>query len=125
MEKTVKVGFDAEADFLEVCFSDAPALTLETDDEAVMKRVDASGKLLGFSILGVSKRAGQKHPLEATDRNDYRQTKPNLRELLFSEQGRGPAGADRVQRYLQSRRCRARHDCAHHDKERPIRSFLR
>jgi hypothetical protein len=84
MEKTVKVWFDAEADFLEVCFSDAPALTLETDDEAVMKRVDASGKRLGFSILGVSKRAGQKHPLEATDRNDYHQTKPNLRELLFS-----------------------------------------
>lgn len=66
MEKTVKVWFDAEADFLEVSFSDAPALTLETDDEAVMKRVDANGTLVGFSILGVSKRAGQKQPLEAT-----------------------------------------------------------
>lgn len=66
MDKTVKVWFDAEADFLEVVFHDVPALTVETDDEAVMKRVDASGRLVGFSIIGVSKRAGQKHPLEAT-----------------------------------------------------------
>ena len=66
MDKTVKVWFDAEADFLEVVFQDVPALMVETDDEAVMKRVDANGKLVGFSILGVSKRAGQQHPLEAT-----------------------------------------------------------
>lgn len=66
MDKTVKVWFDAEADFLEVSFSDVPAMTVETDDEAVMKRVDADGKLVGFSILGVSKRAGQLDPLEAT-----------------------------------------------------------
>ncbi len=66
MEKTVKVWFDAEADFLEVSFSDGPALTVETDDESVMKRVDAQGRLLGFSILGVSKRAEKRNPLEAT-----------------------------------------------------------
>ena len=65
MGKTVKVWFDAEADFLEVVFQDAPAIMVETDDDAVMKRVDANGRLVGFSILGVSKRAGQKHPLEA------------------------------------------------------------
>jgi len=47
-------------------FSDAPGLTVATNDEAVMKRVDAQGQLLGFSILGVSKRAQEKHPLEAT-----------------------------------------------------------
>ena len=66
MEKTVKVWFDAEADFLEVSFSDGPALTVDTDDESVMKRVDAQGRLLGFSILGVSKRAEKLNPLEAT-----------------------------------------------------------
>ena len=66
MEKTVKVWFDAEADFLEVSFSDGPALTVDTDDESVMKRVDAQGRLLGFSILGVSKRAEKRNPLEAT-----------------------------------------------------------
>ena len=66
MDKTVKVWFDAEADFLEVVFQDVPAIMVETDDDAVMKRVDANGRLVGFSILGVSKRAGQKHPLEAT-----------------------------------------------------------
>ena len=65
MDKTVKVWFDAEADFLEVVFQDASAIMVETDDDAVMKRVDANGRLVGFSILGVSKRAGQKHPLEA------------------------------------------------------------
>ena len=66
METTVKVWFDAEADFLEVLFSDAPGTMLETDDDAVMKRVDAEGRLLGFSVLGVSKQALQKHPLHAT-----------------------------------------------------------
>ena len=65
MDKTVKVWFDAEADFLEVVFHDAPAIMVETDDDAVMKRVDANGRLVGFSIMGVSKRAGQKHPLES------------------------------------------------------------
>ena len=66
MDKAVKVWFDAEGDFLEVLFSDAPGLMVETDDEAVMKRIGTDGQLLGFSILGVSKRAGKKHPLEAT-----------------------------------------------------------
>jgi hypothetical protein len=66
MDKTVKVWFDAEADFLEVVFSDAPGLTVATDDEAVMKRIGTDGDLLGFSILGVSQRAKDKHPLEAS-----------------------------------------------------------
>lgn len=66
MDKTVKVWFDAEADFLQVIFSDAPGLMVETEDDAVMKRIDAKGRVLGFSILGVSKRALEKHPLKAT-----------------------------------------------------------
>jgi hypothetical protein len=66
MDKAVKVWFDAEGDFLEVLFSDAPGLNVATDDDAVMKRVSADGTVLGFSILGVSKRALEKHPLQAT-----------------------------------------------------------
>lgn len=66
MYKIVKVWFDAEADFLEVVFSDAPGMMLQTDDDAVMKRVDAEGRLVGFSVLGVSKQAREKHPLYAT-----------------------------------------------------------
>jgi len=71
MDKAVKVWFDAEGDFLEVLFSDAPGYMAATDDDAVMKRVGSDGRLLGFTILGVSKRAGEKHPLEATlDRDE-------------------------------------------------------
>lgn len=65
MEKVVKVWFDAEGDFLEVLFSDGPGIMVATDDDAVMKRVGPDGRLLGFSILGVSRRAGEKHPLQA------------------------------------------------------------
>lgn len=66
MDKTVKVWFDAEGDFLEVIFSDAPGLMVATNDEAVMKRISADGDLLGFSIPGVSRRSKDKHPLEAS-----------------------------------------------------------
>lgn len=66
MDKAVKVWFDAEGDFLEVLFSDAPGIMVQTEDDAVMKRISADGQVLGFSILGVSKRAGEKHPLQAT-----------------------------------------------------------
>jgi hypothetical protein len=66
MGTAIKVWFDAEADYLEVTFSDAAGMSVQTDDEAVMKRVDSEGRLLGFSILGVSKRALEKQPLEAT-----------------------------------------------------------
>ncbi|MCX7008047.1 MAG: DUF2283 domain-containing protein [Kiritimatiellaeota bacterium] len=60
----VKVWFDAEADFLEVRFSEAPGFMKETNHDAVMERVDALGHVLGFSILGVS-RFRREQPLEA------------------------------------------------------------
>ena len=55
MADKIKVWFDAEADFLEVRFSDAAGYDKETKHEAVMERVDAQGYIIGFSILGVSK----------------------------------------------------------------------
>lgn len=54
MAERVKVWFDPEADFLEVVFSDAPGYMQETENDAVMERVDLEGNLLGFSILAVS-----------------------------------------------------------------------
>ena len=60
MAQQVKVWFDSEADFLEVTFSDAPGYMRETENDAVMERVDQSGRLLGFSILAVSQLAKSK-----------------------------------------------------------------
>jgi len=63
MADKVKVWFDPEGDFLEVQFRDAPGHMRETANDAVMERVDEQGKILGFSILGVSR--FRKEPLEA------------------------------------------------------------
>ena len=64
MADKVKVWFDAEADFLEVRFSDAAGYEKETKHDAVMERVDNEGHVIGFSILGVSRFTKEK-PLEA------------------------------------------------------------
>ena len=64
MAQTVKVWYDREGDFLEVLFSDKPGFMRETDNDAVMERVDEQGHLLGFSILRVSSIEKQK-PLVA------------------------------------------------------------
>jgi uncharacterized protein YuzE len=54
MAERVKVWFDPEADFLEVIFSNAPGYIRETENDAIMGRVDLEGNLLGFSIMAVS-----------------------------------------------------------------------
>ena len=64
MADTVKVWFDAEGDFLEVRFSDAAGYMKETNNDAVMERVDERGQVIGFSIMQVSRLARQK-PLVA------------------------------------------------------------
>jgi len=63
MAEKVKVWFDAEADYLEVRFSDAAGHMQETKHDALMERVDAQGQVIGFSILGVSRFKKEK-PLE-------------------------------------------------------------
>ena len=55
MADKVKIWFDAEADYLEVRFSDAAGYEKETKHDAVMERVDAQGHIIGFSIMGVSR----------------------------------------------------------------------
>ena len=64
MVEKVKVWFDAEGDYLEVRFSDAPGYEKETAHDAMMERVDEQGRVIGFSILGVSRLTRDK-PLEA------------------------------------------------------------
>lgn len=64
MADKVKVWFDAEGDYLEVRFSEAPGYMRETAHDALMERLDEHGHVIGFSILGVSRfRKGR--PFEA------------------------------------------------------------
>ncbi|MGA2220694.1 MAG: DUF2283 domain-containing protein [Verrucomicrobiia bacterium] len=64
MADKVKIWFDAEADYLEVRFAGAAGYMKETQHDAVMERVDAQGRVIGFSVLGVS-RFKKNKPLEA------------------------------------------------------------
>ena len=71
MAQQVKIWFDPEGDFLEVQFEDTAGYMRETNNDAVMERVDQTGKVLGFSVLGVSRLSKEK-PLIAdlmSDRN--------------------------------------------------------
>ncbi len=54
MGKEIRVWFDKEADFLEVIFEKKEGYFRETDNDAVMEKVDKDGNVLGFSILKVS-----------------------------------------------------------------------
>ncbi len=64
MAQTVKVWYDREGDFLEVLFSDKPGYMRETDNDAVMERVDEEGNILGFSVMNVSEHR-KENPLVA------------------------------------------------------------
>ena len=63
MAEKLRIWFDPEGDFLEVRFSDAPGFMRETANDALMERVDESGRIVGFSILGISRFRKEK-PLE-------------------------------------------------------------
>jgi hypothetical protein len=64
MADKVKIWFDAEADYLEVRFSEAAGHMESTNHDAVMERLDANGRVIGFSVTGVS-RFKKANPLEA------------------------------------------------------------
>ena len=64
MADKVKIWFDAEADYLEVQFTEAAGYMKETRHHALMERVDAQGRVIGFSVTGVS-RFNKGAPLEA------------------------------------------------------------
>ena len=63
MGDKVKLRFYPEADYLEVTFSDAQGYMRPTDSDAVMKRVDEEGRIIGFSVFGVT-RFQKNQPLE-------------------------------------------------------------
>ena len=64
MADKVKIWFDAEADYLEVRFSEEAGHMKETRHDAVMERVNQQGRVIGFSVTGVSRFRKDK-PLEA------------------------------------------------------------
>ncbi len=61
-EKTVKMWFDPEGDFLEVMFEQKPGHFRPTENDQVMEKVDQEGNVIGFSVLRVS--SLKKTPLE-------------------------------------------------------------
>jgi len=61
MAEKVKIWFDREADYPEVHFKEAPGYMKETAHDGP---VESRGKVIGFSILGVSRFTREK-PLEA------------------------------------------------------------
>jgi uncharacterized protein YuzE len=63
-QKTVKMWFDPEGDFLEVIFDQKPGYFRETENDQVMEKVDEQGNVLGFSVLRVS--SLKKTPLEVS-----------------------------------------------------------
>ncbi|MEK6743470.1 MAG: DUF2283 domain-containing protein [Nitrospirota bacterium] len=60
MAQQIKVWFDPEGDFLEVQFSEKAGYMKETNNEAVMERVDEQGNVLGFTVMGVSRLTKEK-----------------------------------------------------------------
>ena len=63
MGDKLKLWFYPEVDYLEVTFSEDHGYMRPTNSDAVMKRVDEEGRLIGFSVFGVS-RFQKDHPLE-------------------------------------------------------------
>ncbi|HWR58217.1 MAG TPA: DUF2283 domain-containing protein [Thermodesulfovibrionales bacterium] len=54
MGKAIKVWYDKEGDYLEVLFERKADYFKETDNDAVIEKVDAEGNVIGVSILKVS-----------------------------------------------------------------------
>jgi uncharacterized protein DUF2283 len=59
MGEAVRIWYDKEGDYLEVLFDQKAGYFRETENDAVMEKVDGEGNLLGFSILKVSALRGE------------------------------------------------------------------
>lgn len=57
--ETVTVWYDEAGDYLEVLFAHRKGYFRETDNDAVMEKVDESGRVIGFSILKVRELRGE------------------------------------------------------------------
>jgi uncharacterized protein YuzE len=54
MGEEITVWYDKEADYLEVLFERKKGYFRETENDAIMEKVDDDGNVIGFSILKVS-----------------------------------------------------------------------
>ena len=54
MGKEIKIWYDREGDYLEVVFERKAGYFRETENDAVMEKVDEKRNILGFPILKVS-----------------------------------------------------------------------
>ena len=53
-DRKVKIWYDREGDYLEVIFDQREGYFRETANDQVMEKVDARGRVLGFSVLKIS-----------------------------------------------------------------------
>ncbi|MCF6151107.1 MAG: DUF2283 domain-containing protein [Candidatus Kuenenia stuttgartiensis] len=70
MGREIKVWYDQEGDYLEVLFDRKEGFFKETENDAVMEKVDKDGEVIGFSILKVSALKAQK-PISLILKPDY------------------------------------------------------
>lgn len=54
MGKEIIVWYDEEGDYLEVLFDRKAGYFRETENDAIMEKVDEKGNIIGFSILKIS-----------------------------------------------------------------------
>ena len=60
MGEEIKIWYDEEGDYFEVLFEQKAGYFRETENDAVMEKVDEEGNIIGFSILKVSALKEQK-----------------------------------------------------------------
>ena len=68
MAEEVKIWYDKEGDYLEVLFDRKAGYFRETENDAVMEKVDTDGNVVGFSILKISSLSKQS-PLSVSLKN--------------------------------------------------------
>ena len=54
MGEEIKVWYDKKGDYLEVLFDKKKGYFKETENDAIMEKVDEDGNIIGFSILKIS-----------------------------------------------------------------------
>ena len=65
MDKEITLWYDKEGDYLEVIFERKEGYFRETENNAVMEKIDKEGNIVGFSILKISDLKAQE-PLSLT-----------------------------------------------------------
>ena len=88
MGKEIKIWYDKEGDYLEFLFERKKGYFVETENDAVMKKVDEEGNVIGFYILKVS--ALKEKPLSISLKNKVegkrKPTKVDYVYELFKEE---------------------------------------